>query len=114
VALLGSGAIREIGTNYPADIWREGLRCPAYISRLWTFRPLYNLKLYGIAFLQAFVAFAGDCAVVDEDVRAVIASDKAVTFSVVEPFHSTFQTIHLRPLRTHSPDLPYLLPFSVR
>lgn len=71
----------------------------AYVGSLRSFLALHDLELNGIALLQAFVTFRTDGAVVDEHVRPVVSSNKAVSFGVVEPLHSTFQTIHVRPLQ---------------
>src|SRR5579864_3310694 len=71
----------------------------AYVGSLRSFLALHNLELHGVAFLEALVAFSGDGAVVDEHVRPVVPSYEPVAFCVVEPLHSTFQTIHVRPLK---------------
>lgn len=59
-----------------------------YIRGLGTFRPLDNLELDWISFLQGAVAISKYGRVVNEDVGAIIASDEAVAFRVVEPFYS--------------------------
>src|SRR5438477_12154687 len=71
-----------------------------YVGCLRPFLALHDLELDGIAFLQTLVAFSRDGAVMDEHVWPVVPSNKAVTFCVIEPFHSTFQTIHVRPLKS--------------
>ena len=52
-----------------------------------------------IAFLQTLIAFCRDRAVVNEDVWALVPSDKAIAFRVVEPLNRTFKPFHERPLR---------------
>src|SRR5215467_15747115 len=90
-------------------VWLDYVRC------LRSFLTLNNFELYRVAFLQAFVAFGIDRAVMNENVRSVVSSNEPVSFSVVKPLHSTFQTIHVRPLEcvmtTHTPNL---LPLCVR
>src|SRR5579864_3889078 len=71
----------------------------AYVGSLRSFLALHNFEFHGVAFLKALVAFSGDGAVVDEHVRPVVPSYEPVAFCVVEPLHSTFQTIHVRPLK---------------
>src|SRR5215510_9431779 len=66
------------------------------------FLALRDLELHDISFLQAFVALRGDSAVMHEHIGSTIAPDEAVTFRVVKPFHRTFQTFHVRPLRQAS------------
>src|SRR3569833_2947837 len=74
---------------------KAGLRRLSNISCLGTFLALHDFKFHLIAFGQALVAFRGDGAVMHEHIGAVLASDEAVTFSVVEPLHCTFQSFHL-------------------
>lgn len=78
-----------------------------YVRSLRSFLTLNNFELHRVAFLQAFVAFGIYGAVMNENVRSVVSSNEPVSFSVVKPLHSTFQTIHVRPLEcvndnTHS------------
>lgn len=54
-----------------------------------TFFSLNDVELDGIAFFQGFIAFCLDRAEVNEYVRTAITSEKAVTFSIVEPLHSS-------------------------
>jgi len=87
-----------------------------YVGCLRSFLALHDLELNGIALLQAFITFRTDGAVVDEHIRPVVSSNKAVSFGVVEPLHSTFQTIHVRPLQSALMRTPSenLLPLCVR
>jgi len=57
--------------------------------------PLNNFELDIIAFLKAFVALRLDGAVVDEHIRAVIATDEAEPLCVIEPFDFTFDSGHV-------------------
>jgi|SRR5215467_10952151 len=66
----------------------------AYVLGLRAFLALDNFKFDVIAFLKALVAFGFDGAVVDENVRAVIATDEAKTLGVVKPFHFSFDSRH--------------------
>jgi len=65
------------------------------LRAFWT---LGDLEFHLIALLQAFVAFGGYGAVVDENIRSTFASNESVTFSIVEPLHSPIHTFHERPL----------------
>jgi hypothetical protein len=59
------------------------------------FLALHDFKLNVIAFLQAFVAFRLDGAVVDEHIGAVFPTDEAETLCVIEPFNFTFNSRHV-------------------
>jgi hypothetical protein len=70
----------------------------ADVGRLRSFLALSNLELYFVAFLQAFVSFRRNGAVVHKNIRAaIVASNKAISLSVVKPLYRTSQTFHLRP-----------------
>jgi len=84
------------------------------LRAFWT---LSYLKLDLVAFLQAFIAFGRDGAVMHENVGSSVTSDEAITFGVVEPFHRAFQTFHFAPPRARawSEDVPCsLMPFCGR
>jgi hypothetical protein len=83
---LGWVAIRKVVKN--------GLRNFGDIAGLRTLLALDDFKLYLIAFLQAFVAFAADRAIVNEYIRPVVATDKAEAFSIVEPLDHSSDTSH--------------------
>jgi len=68
------------------------------ICRLGAFGSLRDLKFDLITFLQALVSFARYGAIVNEYIRSAFTSYKTITFGIVEPFHNTFQTFHIRPL----------------
>jgi hypothetical protein len=72
-----------------------------HVGSLWTFGSLGDLELYLIAFLQALVSFSRYRAVVHENIWSTFASDKAIPFGIVEPFHSTVQAFHVTPSGTH-------------
>ena len=73
------------------------LRSFRNVSGLRTLLSLGDLELYLITFLQAFVAFRSNCAVVYKDIGAIVPSDEAVSLSIVKPFYGTFQSFHVRP-----------------
>jgi len=72
---------------------------------------LNNLELNRIPFLQALVALGSDCAIVHENISAVVPSNKAITLGVIEPLNRTFQTsfFHVLPLGTYS-SIPEAVP----
>src|SRR5579872_70534 len=82
----------------------------ADICRLRSFLTLHNLKLNRVALLQAFVAFAGNGAVVDEYVGPVVTSNEPVSFGIIEPLHSSFQSIHVPLLEAAGPSVPLAPP----
>ena len=71
---------------------------PGNVGCLRAFLTLGDLEFHLIPFLQAFISFGGDRAVMDEDIGSIFAPDKTVTFGVVEPLNCTFQPFHVRPL----------------
>jgi hypothetical protein len=59
-------------------------------DRLGTFRPLLDVELDALAFLERAKAVPMDLGMVDEDVLpAAVRSDEAEALFVVEPFHSS-------------------------
>lgn len=52
-----------------------------------TFFALDDIELYRVAFLKGLVSIRLDGAVVNKDVSATIAAEKAVTLGVVKPLH---------------------------
>jgi hypothetical protein len=58
-----------------------------HFVRLRAFLSLHDFKFDVVAFLQAFVPFAIDRAVVDEDIRTIIAPDESEALRIIEPFH---------------------------
>jgi len=96
------------------DAEEKSLRRFAYIRRLWPLRALHNFKFNRVALLQTLVTLAGDRAVMHEYVGPILASDKPVSFGVIEPFHCTFQTIHLRTSEVSGLDTVFFLPLCVR
>jgi hypothetical protein len=73
-----------------------GLRNFDDVTGLGSFLALDNFELDLVSFSQALIAFRGNRAVVYEYIRTVFTADKSVTFRVIEPLHSTFQTFHLQ------------------
>src|SRR3954463_6329928 len=67
-----------------------------HICGLRAFLPLRNLKLYRIALLQAFVSFGTYGAIVNENIRSVVAPYEPITLRVIEPLDSAFHTHDLR------------------
>src|SRR5690348_9746157 len=78
----------------------------ADVCGLRSFLALHNLELHRIAFLQALIAFAADGAVVNEHIGSVVPSDEPVSFGVIEPLHSSFQSIHVPLLEAAGPSSP--------
>ena len=72
------------------------------VFSLGPFLTLYDFKLYVITLLQALVTFGADGAVMDENIRTVIASDEAESLGIVEPLNLTFDARHL-PSSVHKP-----------
>ncbi len=89
-----------------------GLGCFRNIRCLRAFLALHNLELYLISFLQTFITFRRNSAVVYENIGPIFASDKSIPFSIVKPLHRTFQTFHVNPpgMRLAQRGMPYLLP----
>lgn len=56
--------------------------------------PLDNIEFHLVTFLQTFVPIDLDGAVMHEDVRAVVPSDEAVPFRIIEPFDFTCVLSH--------------------
>ena len=74
-----------------------------YISGLFAFRPLSDIELHFLAFLQRLKTITLNNAVMHKHILAVIRSDEAVSFSVIEPFHFSFYHCLLPPsVRTNS------------
>ncbi len=67
-----------------------------YVGCLRPFLALDDLELNLVAFLQTFIAVAGDRAVMDEYIRSFVAAQEPVSLRVVEPLHRAFQSFHVR------------------
>ena len=67
------------------------------VGGLGSFLTLGDFEFYLVAFLQAFVAFRSDRAVVHKDIGAICTPYEPVAFGVVEPLNRSFQTFHARP-----------------
>jgi hypothetical protein len=74
------------------------------VGSLWAFLTLGDLELHLIPFLQAFITFGSNRAVVHENIGSIFAPDKSIAFGIVEPLNCTFQPFHVRPL-LQSPSL---------
>src|SRR5882672_8220392 len=85
--------------NHPTTVSLLGAL--ADVGGLRSFLTFGDLELNGISLLQALVAFGGDRAVVNKNIRAVRAPDKAIPFCVIEPLDGSFQTFHVTPLFLH-------------
>src|SRR5579862_5447914 len=70
------------------------LGCFDYVRGLRSFLAFGDFELHLVAFLQAFVAFRTNRAVVNEHVRSIVPADEPVPFRVVEPLHGSLQTFH--------------------
>ena len=82
-----------------SSLWRvASLLSFTYVGSLRSFLALHNFEFDCIAFLQAFVSFRRDGAVVHKNIRAaIVASNEAISLGVVKPLYRTFQAFHLRP-----------------
>jgi hypothetical protein len=69
---------------------RHSSRRLSHICSLRSLGALHYLELDYIVFLQTLVAFGSDRAVVDENVRTIIAAKKAVSLGVVKPLYDAF------------------------
>jgi hypothetical protein len=74
-----------------------------YVGSLRAFLTLDNLEFDLVAFLQALVSLNCNCAVVNEDIRAVIPADEPVSLRIVEPLDGSFHAFHVRPPLLRSP-----------
>lgn len=74
------------------------------------FAAFDDVEFNFIALFKAFIAFALNGAVVNEDIRSTIAAEEAITFCVIEPFDGAFILSHLNQLpfldRARCRDLP--------
>jgi hypothetical protein len=70
----------------------------SYVSSLRTFLALRDLEFNLITFLEAFVTFRDDRAVMHKNIGSILSPDETVTLSVIEPLNCTFHTFHLRAL----------------
>ena len=62
-----------------------------------SFLTLSDFELHRVTFLQAFVSLGSNCAVMNEYVWSIRASDEPVPFGVIEPLDGSFQTFHVPP-----------------
>jgi hypothetical protein len=65
------------------------------VSGLRAFLPLDDFEFHLIAFLQALVALGIDSAVVNENIRTIIAPNESEPFGIVEPLDRSSQTSHV-------------------
>jgi hypothetical protein len=72
----------------------EGFLETGYVVGLGAFRTLNDVELDLVALFEAFVSFELDGTVMHEDIGSVVPAEKAVPFSVVEPFHGAFVLCH--------------------
>lgn len=63
--------------------------CFLDVGCLRAFGALHNLKLHCVSLLKSAVAIASDSRIMNENIRAIIAPDEAVSFAVVKPFYSS-------------------------
>jgi hypothetical protein len=59
---------------------------------------LDDIELYLIAFLERLIAIELNGGVMNEDIRAALATQKAKAFRVIEPLNFTFVLCHVRSL----------------
>ena len=85
---------KEKGFFAGAEKWRcEDLTARfLHVGSLRTFRPLHNFEFDGISFLQSTITFPHYGRIMNEDIRAIVTADKAVTLGVIEPFDGATQT----------------------
>ena len=57
---------------------------------------LDDLKFDRVALLQGLEAFTLNGRVMNEDISSAILADEAVTLGVIEPFHFSLKSCHLR------------------
>lgn len=66
-----------------------------HVPGLWTLLTFHNLELNRVPLLKALVTLRLNCAVMYEDIGAVIASDESESFSIIEPLDGSSQTRHV-------------------
>jgi len=71
----------------PLDFPGQGPRTYDHVGRLGSLCPLDHLKFHDVTFPQSAVPLCNNRCVVHKDVRAVTASDEAISLGIVEPFH---------------------------
>src|SRR5689334_5257401 len=88
----------------------KSLRDFNHVTRLRAFLTFDDFEFHLIALSEAFIAFRGDSAVMDEDIGAVVTTDKAVALRVVKPLHSTLETFHLQSSSVRAESNPAIRP----
>ena len=85
-------------TENGQQLWCVGMLLARFlhISSLRTLRPLDNLKLNNISFLQGAITVANNRRIMNEDVGTVIVPNKSVAFCVIEPFYRSVQAYSSR------------------
>ena len=73
------------------------LGCLADVRGLRPLLSFGDFELHRVAFLQAFVSLGCNRAVMNKNVRAIRAPDKAIAFRVIEPLDGSFQAFHAAP-----------------
>jgi hypothetical protein len=68
------------------------------VHGLLAFSPGRDLKFYFFIFLKGFETLSADGGMVDKQVVPAFAADKPKSFTLIEPFHSTFYHL-LSPFR---------------
>jgi len=68
---------------------------PSDVSRLRTFGSFVDVEFDWVTFLQGAIAVADDAGIMNKDVGAVLASNKSITFRIVEPLHGPLHTAFL-------------------
>jgi hypothetical protein len=71
---------------------------PVDVHRLLAFSPGRDLKFHFFIFLKGFETLSADGGMVDKQVVSAFPADKPKTFTLIEPFHSTFYHL-LSPFR---------------
>ncbi len=79
--------------------WKRAEKCreisgcffeAGYLIGLRAFGALYDVELYFVTLFETLVSFALDRTVMNEDIGALIATEEAIPFCVVEPLYCSF------------------------
>jgi len=76
------------GVCQSLGVYRKELHL-GHVSGLLSFRALGDVKFHFLTFLQGSIALTFDCGMMDKDILAILARDKAIALLIAEPFHFT-------------------------
>jgi hypothetical protein len=94
VIARGKRALRRFRRSVRLEIALRYFFKASHLIRLRSFLSLHDVEFDLVAFFQAFVSVDLDRAVMHENVRPIIASNKAITFRVVKPLNLAFILSH--------------------